>query len=268
MVIKVASSDANAFARLDRYQWAGVVVRIARLDAPASSIVQTAAQADAENTKRMLLSVLERRYEFKSKFLDLSALRADEELQKQDIFAKTSTTHKFFPAMMRVLELSFDSKTARDEAVSSVSLANNDLTDVSLVTSLSQTLPKLVNLDLSGNKFENISALGNWRRCFPDLSHLIVTGNPMESKDPEYWKTAMNWWPKLRFLNGLPVRDDQGMSLAVMPYELMAQLSVKTNMVPSYSRLCLEQTNWDLEKALDAFHNVKHTLPGEAFTST
>ncbi|KAK0946805.1 nuclear mRNA export, poly(A)+RNA binding protein [Friedmanniomyces endolithicus] len=186
LIVKVAPDDAVGLLRMNGFGWAGVNVTVERLGGPVESF--SVVSSDAEKTKAMLRGVLERRYDHEAKFLNLSELAQDEELKSQHIFDLKSTASKFFPAMMRVLELSFDKPEERDAAVTSVSLANNDLVDLAAVTTLSQTLPKLQNLDLSNNKFEKLEHLHNWRRRFVNLQHLILTGNPLEQNDSNYHK--------------------------------------------------------------------------------
>lgn len=193
--------------RMDGYGWAGITVKIERIGGPVE--VDKLPSSEAEKTKAMLRSVLERRYDHETKFLNLSALGMDEELKNQHIFDQKSTASKFFPAMMRVLELSFDKPEEKDSAITSVSLANNDLTDLTAVTTLSQTLPKILNLDLSNNKFEKLDALQNWRRRFHRLQHLILTGNPLEQNQPNYHAEIVSWFKDLRQLNGVQVRTEE-----------------------------------------------------------
>ncbi|KAK3112226.1 nuclear mRNA export, poly(A)+RNA binding protein, partial [Teratosphaeriaceae sp. CCFEE 6253] len=207
LLIKVAPEDMGALLRMNGFGWAGVSITIQRLGGAVQDA--NAPPSEAEKTKAMLRSVLERRYDHGSKFLNLSGLGQDEELKNQHIFDSKSTANKFFPAMMRVLELSFDKPEERDEAVTSVSLSNNDLTDLTAVSTLSQTLPKLQNLDLSNNKFEKLEALHNWRRRFFKLQHLILTGNPLEQIEPDYQEEVIGWYPNLLNLNGIQVRTEE-----------------------------------------------------------
>lgn len=199
--------DVGALVRMNNYGWAGINVGIERIGGPVQGDTQQASQT--EKTKAVLRGFLERRYNFETKFLDLSLLGQDEELKNQQIFNTKSTASKFFPAMMKVLELSFDKPEEKDAAVTSVSLANNDLEDLSAVSTLSLTLPKLQNLDLSNNKFQNLNALATWRRRFYHLQHLIVTGNPLEQTEPNYAQALTNWYPNLRQLNGIQVRTEE-----------------------------------------------------------
>jgi len=222
----VASEDVGPLVRMNNYSWAGANIGIERLGGP----VQDAAQpsSEAEKTKAMLRGVLERRYNADTKFLDLSALGQDEELKTQKIFDAKSTASKFFPAMMRVLELSFDKPEERDTAITSVSLANNDLQDLSAVSTLSQTLTKLHNLDLSNNKYEKLSALHLWRRRFYHLQHLILTGNPLEQNEPNYVAEVVEWYPNLRMLNGIQVRTEEDIANktkpAVIPFPIRSPI--------------------------------------------
>ncbi|TKA67051.1 hypothetical protein B0A55_11068 [Friedmanniomyces simplex] len=207
LIVKVAPDDALGLLRMNGFGWAGTNVSVQRLGGPVQA--SSGASSEAEKTKGMLRGVLERRYDLDTKFLNLSGLAQDEELKNQHIFDSKSTASKFFPAMMRVLELSFDNPEERNAAVTSVSLANNDLTDLAAVTTLSQTLPKLQNLDLSNNKFGKLEHLHSWRRRFTHLQHLILTGNPLEQNEPNYQKDIISWFPNLRQLNGIQARTEE-----------------------------------------------------------
>ncbi|KAK4550055.1 hypothetical protein LTR36_003022 [Oleoguttula mirabilis] len=207
LIIKVMHEDAGALVRMNNYGWAGISIGIELMGGPVQD--SAAPSSEAEKTKAMLRSVLERRYDFETKFLNLSGLGADEELKKQHIFDSKSTAGKFFPAMMRVLELSFDKPEERDAAVTSVSLANNDLEDLAVVSTLSLTLPKLQNLDLSNNKLDKLATLDVWRKRFYHLQHLILTGNPLEQNEPTYAQEVVSWYPNLLQLNGIQMRTEE-----------------------------------------------------------
>lgn len=193
--------------RMNNYGWAGINISIARLDGAEQE--PAAPSAAAEKTKAMLRGVIERRYVLDSKFLNLTELGQDEELRSEQIFDQKSTASKFFPAMMKVLNSVFDRTDDRDAAIISVSLANNELEDLTTVSTLSMTLPKLRNLDLSNNKFANLDKLVIWRKRFYHLEHLIVTGNPLEQNEPNYAQTLISWYPNLRQLNGIQVRTEE-----------------------------------------------------------
>jgi nuclear RNA export factor len=203
---------------MNNYGWAGTNVQIERVG--GSKEPTDAIKSQAEETKAMLRGVLERRYNFETKVLDLSALGQDEELNKNNIFDKSSTTRKIFPALMRVLELSFDTDAERHAAITGVSLANNGLVDLTDVTTLSQTLPKLQNLDLSNNNFKDLKALQNWRKRFYHLQHLILSGNPLEQNEPDFPAEIVKWYPNLRLLNNVQVRTEEEVAKKASPAEL------------------------------------------------
>ena len=154
----------------------------------------------------MLRSVLARRYNVASKFLDLSKLGQDEELNKAGMFDTTSRGSKFFAALMKVCDESFPDPQSKEQGVVSVSLAHNNLTNISSVTTLAQTFPALKNLDLSNNKFINLGALSGWRWKFRNLDHLILSGNPIESQSQSY-TDLLKWYPSMTTLDGTQVRS-------------------------------------------------------------
>ncbi|KAF2217544.1 hypothetical protein CERZMDRAFT_63698 [Cercospora zeae-maydis SCOH1-5] len=207
VVISVPSADAKAYERMTGYEWAGTKLDIKRVGDAGQDSSQPS--SGAEETKAMLRGVLERRWNPETKLLDLSALGADAELQATGIFGTSSTTAKFFPALMKVLDFSFNTTKERDEAIESVSLANNELEDLKIVSPLSQSLPNLSNLDLSNNKFASLASLEAWRHRFKKLQHLVITGNPLDQNDPNAVHEIMKWFKNLRVLNGVQVRTDE-----------------------------------------------------------
>lgn len=108
---------------------------------------------------------------------------------------------------MKICDSIFTTAHAKEEAILSVSLANNALTTIASVTTLSQTFPALKNLDLSHNKLKNLTALDGWRWKFRKLDQLILTGNPIETELPTYKDEIMKWYPTLITLNTIQVRS-------------------------------------------------------------
>ena len=168
-----------------------------------------ASNADSEtpDTINVLKSVLSRRYNTDAKLLDLSQLGTDPELVNIGMFSTTSRESKFFPALMKICDGIFPTAHAKEEAILSVSLANNTLTSIVSVSTLSQTFPSLKNLDLSNNKLKNLTALEGWRWKFRKLEQLILTGNPIETEVPTYKDDIMKWYPTLLTLNTIQVRS-------------------------------------------------------------
>ena len=218
-MVNVPEADAGAFLRLNGWQWAGINVGIERVGgAPSATSSQLSTQA--QETKAKLMQVLERRYDQETKYLDLTALGQDPELKAQQIFDKKSTAVKFFPALMIVLDGAFETVQEKNEAIQSVSLANNDLDDVSIVTTLSQSLPKIHNLDISNNRIGKSSALEPWRKRFYQLQHLVLTNNPIEQQEPDYHQKIISWYPNLRMLNNVQVRTEEEVAKKAKSTEL------------------------------------------------
>ncbi|KAI4785921.1 hypothetical protein E4T44_13991, partial [Aureobasidium sp. EXF-8845] len=204
LLISVPGEDAAFVLRIDGFVFASANIKVER-----ASAQDLDTGVSKETTIAMLQGVLARRYNVELRLLDLSALAADPDLKAASIFDSSSTTSKFFPALMKVMDQQFKTAAEKHDAIISVTLANNQLISVSPVTTLAQTLPELKNLDLSNNALKDLAALEPWRRKFAKLDHLIVTGNPLEQAEPDYATRLMAWYPKLRLLNTVQVRSDQ-----------------------------------------------------------
>lgn len=169
----------------------------------------------ATEIREKMTAMLSRRYNTEAKLLDLSLLGTDPEFQNTGIFDTDSTQSKFFPAIMKVCDSLFESAQQKREAVESVSLASNNLSTVSAVTELAQTLPEIKNLDLSGNSIKDLNGLVPWKRKFRSLSHLVLSGNPLETGVPNYQQEVMGWFPTLKTLDTTQVRSDEDVALAL-----------------------------------------------------
>jgi nuclear RNA export factor len=199
--------------QMDGFSFAGAPLAIQKydpsvnaLDQPMlSELSQNGGTLSTADTKSKMTAILSKRYYQAQKLLDLSKLGSDPDLLAMGIFNTTSTESKFFPALMKVWEMNFDNATARREAVESVSLADNQLANITVVTTLAQTLPDLKNLDLSNNNFKDSQSLIGWRWKFRNLEFLDLSGTPF-SADPSFKDTMLKWYPKLRFLNNTEVR--------------------------------------------------------------
>jgi nuclear RNA export factor len=197
--------------RINGNLFAGVHVTIEPYDGSSTAALDrdlatsNGTSAATADTKSKMMTILSKRYFPETKLLDLSKLGTDEGLQAMGIFNSTSTESKFFPALMKVWEMQFTSSTQRREAVESVSLADNQLANITVVTTLAQTVPDLKNLDLTNNNFKDASSMSGWRWKFRNLEFLDLTGNPI-SAVPTFKDTMLKWYPKLRILNNVEVR--------------------------------------------------------------
>lgn len=198
VIITASPDDIAQIRKLDKFNFAGAILSIQARE--NDNVSQEAQQA-----KDRFKAILAARYDAGLKLLNLSALGQDVGLKEMGVFDGTTTTSKVFPAMMVVCDGLFKNVREKREAIISVSLSDNELADVSAVTTLAQTFPDLKNLDLSRNKFINIKGLEAWRWKFRHLENLVLSGNPIES-EPSLKDELMNWYPNLQIVNGVTIR--------------------------------------------------------------
>ena len=204
--------DTLKITRLDSYTFAGASLAVqlrASISGHQGNLVEQETSEATVQLKDKMTAMLNRRYNSELKLLDLSSLGSDPELVSLGMFSSNARESKFFPALMKVCDLVFTSPQQKREAVVSVTLANNTLTSVASVTTLSQTFPEIKNLDLSNNQLKDLGAMEAWRWKFRDLDHLILSGNPLETDVPTYQADIVKWYPKLRKLNATQVRSDE-----------------------------------------------------------
>ncbi|PYI03649.1 mRNA export factor mex67 [Aspergillus sclerotiicarbonarius CBS 121057] len=214
LIVSIRPELLDRMLQLNGFSFAGAPLTTEKYDRSTSGLLdqpmlsdmaRNGSSSSAAETKAKMTTILGKRYTQQTKLLDLSKLGTDPDLLSMGIFGSTSTESKFFPALMKVWELNFDNATARREAVESVSLAHNQLANISAVTTLAQTIPDLKNLDLSNNDFKDSQSLIGWRWKFRNLEFLDLSNTPF-SADPTFKDTMLKWYPKLRFLNNVEVR--------------------------------------------------------------
>ncbi|KAK5147828.1 hypothetical protein LTR04_000759 [Oleoguttula sp. CCFEE 6159] len=207
LVISVNEDDVPAVLRVNGFVFAGVNIAMERPRSMSPEISQSGA---GHELKRLLTSVIDRRYNSSTKLLDLRDLAHDPEIAATGLFnEKESTRAKFFPALMKVCEGIFGTLQQRKEAVLSITLENNEIPSTTAITTIAPTFPDLKNLDLSNNQFRDIASLEGWKLKFRHLEHLVLSGNPIEQENPDYHATITRWYPGLRFLNGVQVRSEE-----------------------------------------------------------
>ncbi|KAI5306321.1 nuclear mRNA export, poly(A)+RNA binding protein [Ascosphaera pollenicola] len=207
LIVSVRSDQAHSVNRINGYEFIGDKLSIKMLSdntATASQQPEYESQSTADIKVKMTL-FLNRRYLPETKALDLSQLRKDPGLIEMGMFESPTTEAKVFPALMKVCELTYESIEKRSEAIKSITLAFNELNNVTTVTTLSQTFPQLLNLNLSNNNISTFDDLIAWRWKFRDLDSLDLSNNPI-STNPAFKDTLMKWYPKLRSLNQVMVR--------------------------------------------------------------
>jgi nuclear RNA export factor len=190
---------------LDGFTYGPSKIGVAETDQPwpkkTAQLTEEAAQ-----TKEQLKGVLFNRYNVDTRILDLSSLGQDEILVSMGLFKGKSTAEKAFKALVFISDQQFETPKAKAEAIQGVSLAGNTLSTIAPVYDLAITFPELKMLDLSNNSIENMRQLGRWRGQFKRLENLVLSGNPIETNEPNYKIDVMQWFPNLQILNGLQIR--------------------------------------------------------------
>ncbi len=208
MWLKVNPDDAPDLLRLNGYTYAGATLTIEETKDPIPGSAP-AARESSDSTKDKLLAVLGSRYNPQQKLLDLSALGADPTLLAMGAFASKPLAEKSFKALMHLTSETYANSNNKIEAtIQAVSLANNDILDVSEVFALAPTLPRLRRLDLSSNQLQDFSKLSKWRHELRRLEELHLVGNPLTNL-PTYPNQVVEAFPYLQILDGHRIRTPE-----------------------------------------------------------
>ncbi|KAK8181548.1 mRNA export factor mex67 [Phyllosticta capitalensis] len=202
ILVTVTSTEAPYLKRLDNWVFAGKPLKIEE----EKEREQPAKETTSNELTDVFVRVLERRYSAEQKLLDLSNIGSDPDLVKLGIFNMASTTSKFFPALMKTLDNQFKTATEKKNAIESVLLQSNQLSDLKTISSLAVTLPDLKNLDLSTNNISTLADLEPLKRKLRKIDHLILSSNPVE-QTANWHEEVTKWFPTMRFLNGVQVRE-------------------------------------------------------------
>jgi len=222
VIITASPEDIEAILKLNTFSFAGTPLAIQACD-PESPPRSFSKEVKRE-TKEKFKAILATRYNGDLKLLSLSALAQDPGLLEMGLGNfDGKTANKLFPAMMVVCDQFFKSWQAKRDAIVSVSLANNGLTNVTHVTSLARTFPDIKNLDLSSNNISDLKSLIAWRWKFRNLENLVLTDNPIVTQVPDFNVDIMKWYPKLQVLNGIQVRT---------PEEIAALIEAANSPIP------------------------------------
>lgn len=149
---------------------------------------------------------MSQRYIGSSKLLKLDALASDADLVNLGMFANPERALKTFKGLMTICDSLFKTAQEKQDAIESISLANNNIDDVTQVEMVATTFPRLLNLDISGNQISNMKGLERWKNKFRTLVTIFTTGNPIETADPNFQSALLHMFPKLQNINGIQVR--------------------------------------------------------------
>jgi nuclear RNA export factor len=221
VIITASPEDIEQIAKLNNFMFAGATLIIKACEpislprGPKADERKEVSQT-AQETKEKFRAILATRYDGNLKLLNLSALAQDAGLLQMGFGTfDGKTTSKLFPALMVVADQLFKSWQEKRDAIVSVSLANNNLSDVSAVTSLAQTFPDIKNLDLSSNNLNDLKSISSWRWKFRNLETLVLTANPIVTQMPGFNVEIMKWFPKLQSLNYVQVRNPEEIAAAI-----------------------------------------------------
>lgn len=153
------------------------------------------------NLKQVLIDVVRKRYNAAEKFLDFSALATDPDIQAAGLQA--TSAEKVFQAIFSTCETVFETWEKRRDMVQSLSFSKNALTTVRDIIAAASTFSRIKNLDLSDNNFSEIRALTWWKKRFPDLEQIILSGNPVDG--PQTREEVKRWYRNLRTYNMQPL---------------------------------------------------------------
>ena len=207
------------------------------------------AKEAANNTsdlKSKLQSIINRCYKADDKHLNLSQLSNDE-MTTPEMFESEERVSKLFAALMKICEEKWASQNERRNAVHSLSLANNGLSNVKPITTVALTFANIKNLDLSGNNLSTLKALEAWSRKYRHLEHLILRGNPVENI-ADFHVQLMKWYPKLRIIDTVQVRSEDDIAreahrgLPIRPGSFQDEASIGENFLKQFFPL------WDSDR--------------------
>lgn len=193
--------------RLNAVAFAGTHLEIEESTQDPTQYNQAVESKETQELRSKLQSILSQRYLGANKLLKLDALASDSELVTLGMFESRERALKTFKGLMAICDGLFKTAAAKREAIESISLANNNIDDVTQVESVATTFPQLKNLDISGNQLANMQALERWRGKFKELETLYMSGNPIESTESNYQSTMLEWFPKLQNINGTQLRS-------------------------------------------------------------
>jgi nuclear RNA export factor len=178
VVITASAADIDSILKLNGFKFAGATLKIEPMQTTAAFPTkkeEAEMSQDAKNLQEKIKGILSTRYDVNLKLLNLSALGQDAELVKMGMFDAQNRVSKLFPALMKVCDRIFTSAQQKRDAIVTVTLTDNGIDGVSAITTLAQTFPDLLNLDLSKNKFADLRSLeGKYKSSSVTYENLLL----------------------------------------------------------------------------------------------
>lgn len=207
--IGATKEDADELIKLNTFTFAGAQLEVVESTEDLGYQNKATESKETQELRAKLQSILSARYMGANKLLKLDALASDTELVTLGMFETRERALKTFKGLMAICDGLFKTTAEKREAIESISLASNSIDDVTQVESVATTFPNLKNLDMSGNQIANMQALDRWKGKFKELETIYMTGNPIETADPNYQSTMLQWFPKLLDINGTQLRTPE-----------------------------------------------------------
>lgn len=212
--VTASKEDAEHILKVNGFDWAGTKVLVTEADDQAPDGADTSSlSAQTQQIKENLRTMLAQRYDPGQKLLNLSSLGNDALLIQMNMFQE-STPQKLFRALMVICDEQFRTAQAKRDAISSVSLAGNNIDDVGQVMTLTETFPDLIHLDFSNNSIKELKGLRKWQHRLRKIETLLLINNPIDSSDPAYKTELVSWFPRLQNLSGTQVRTPEQVAAA------------------------------------------------------
>ncbi|KAM0343893.1 hypothetical protein ACHAPU_008162 [Fusarium lateritium] len=206
--VGVSEEDAQELIKINTFTFAGAPLEVIQVD-EIPERGRTVESKETQELRGKLQEILSSRYIGDNKLLKLDALASDANLVTLGMFESRERALKTFKGLMAVCDSLFKTAKEKQDAIESISLANNNIDDVGQVEIIAVTFPHLKNLDMSGNQVASMQALQPWKGKFRHLETLFMTGNPIEAADPTYPSTLLEWFPKLQNINGTQLRTPE-----------------------------------------------------------
>lgn len=211
VIITASQEDIIQIQKVDNYMFAGAALSISPCDQRGAMTEEKKGDVSPQTIelKEQFREILASRYDMNLKLLNLSALGSDAGLQKTGVFDGLTNTSKVFPALMAICDGLFKNRKEKRDAIVSVTLTDNNLTNVMEVNALAQTFPDIKNIDLSRNSLTTQESIEGWRRRFRGLENILLSDNPVEAQLPTLKDEILQWYPNLRSINGVQLRTDE-----------------------------------------------------------
>jgi nuclear RNA export factor len=207
--VGASAEDAAEILKLNSFTFFSQALEIVESNEGLGYQSKATESAETKELRGKLQAVLGARYLGENKLLKLDALAEDPDLRDLGAFSSPERALKTFKGLMAVCDGLFKTVKDKQDAIESISLANNNINDVSQVETVATTFTHLKNLDMSGNMISNMAGMERWKGKFKELETIYMTGNPIEASDPNYHTSFLEWFPKLQIINGTQLRTPE-----------------------------------------------------------